>query len=57
MSYLGGKSFSINSGKFFFYKETKIVYKMIFIDKIKKNSIEENVFQKRITEFEALIVE
>lgn len=53
---MGNRSASILES-FFFYKETKIVYKMIFIDKIKKNSIEENVFQKRITEFEALIVE
>lgn len=54
MSYLSGKSFSINSGKFFFFTRKQ---KLSIIDKIKKNSIEENVFQKRITEFEALIVE
>lgn len=55
MSYLSGKSFSINSGKFFFFFTRK--QKLSIIDKIKKNSIEENVFQKGITEFEALIVE
>ena len=54
MSYLRGKSFSINSGKFFFFTRKQ---KLSIIDKIKKNSIEENVFQKRITEFGALIVE
>lgn len=54
MSYLSGKSFGINSGKFFFFTRKQ---KLSIIDKIKKNSIEENVFQKRITEFEALIVE
>lgn len=54
MSYLSGKSFSINSGKFFFFTRKQ---KLSITDKIKKNSIEENVFQKRITEFEALIVE
>ena len=54
MSYLSGKSFSINSGKFFFFTRKQ---KLSIVDKIEKNSIEENVCQKRITEFEALIVE
>lgn len=50
---MGNRSASILESFFFTRKQ-----KLSIIDKIKKkNSIEENVFQKRITEFEALIVE
>ena len=49
---MGNRSASILESFFFTGKQ-----KLSIIDKIKKNSIEENVFQKRITEFEALNVE
>lgn len=50
---MGNRSASILESFFFITRKQKLS----IIDKIKKNSIEENVFQKRITEFEALIVE
>lgn len=51
---MGNRSASILESFFFFFTRKQ---KLSIIDKIKKNSIEENVFQKGITEFEALIVE
>lgn len=42
MSYLSGKSFSINSGKFFFTRKQKLS----IIDKIKKIQLKKTYFKK-----------
>ena len=43
MSYLSGKSFSINSGKFFFFTRKQ---KLSIIDKIEKIQLKKTYFKK-----------
>ena len=45
MSYLSGKSFSINSGKFFFFTRKQ---KLSIIDKIKKIQLKKTYFKKEL---------